>query len=201
MTMLGREFYERPTLQVARELLGQRLWARQPAGDLSSGRIVEVEGYLGPEDRASHARLTQRRGAMVPTDRSALMFGPAGHAYVYLIYGMHNCFNIVAHAPGQVGAILVRALEPDDTPREIKTNQPNWRGPGRLCAGLGIDRRYNGLDLTEPGASLFVTADTPVPDAEVYIGARIGVEYAGEDANLPYRFCVRGSGHLSRPVR
>lgn len=201
MRLLGREFYERSTLQVARELLGQRLWARQPAGDLASGRIVEVEGYLGPEDRASHARLTQRRGAMVPTDRSALMFGPAGHAYVYLIYGMHNCFNVVAHASGQVGAILVRALEPEDTPREGQTNRPNWRGPGRLCAGLGIDRRYNGLDLTEPGASLFVTADTPVPDTEVYIGARIGVEYAGEDANLPYRFCVRGSGHLSRPIR
>lgn len=198
MTPLGRGFYERATLKVARELLGQRLWARQPGGELASGRIVEVEGYLGPEDRASHARLTRRGGALVPTDRSALMFGEAGHAYVYLIYGMHNCFNIVAHDPGEVGAILIRALEPDDTPRETK---PSWRGPGRLCAGLGIDRRHNGLDLTTVDSSLFLTAEDEVADADVVSGARIGVEYAGEDANLPYRFCVRGSGHLSRPIR
>jgi len=194
---LGRGFYERPPLEVARALLGHRLCARQPSGELYGGRIVEVEAYLGPADRASHARLVRRGGRLVPTERSAVMFGPAGHAYVYLIYGMHHCMNVVAHPPGPntVGAVLLRALEPEDAAAKL-----NLAGPARLCAALGIDRRYNGMDLTAPDAPLFLTEGEAVPDAEVYFGPRIGVEYAEEDALLPYRLCVRSSRFLSRPL-
>ena len=110
---LPPSFYARPTLLAARALLGQHL-CFAPAGEtaLRIGRIVEVEAYLGPEDRASHARLVRRGGGLVPSPRSSLMFGPVGRAYVYLIYGMHHCFNVVAHPDEQVGAVLVRALQP-----------------------------------------------------------------------------------------
>lgn len=193
---LGRDFYERPPLEVARTLLGKRLCAQQRDGTFAGGRIVEVEAYLGLADRASHARLTRRGGVLVPTDRSAVMFGPAGHAYVYLIYGMHHCMNVVAHPRNEVGAVLLRALEPDTSLGEV-----NLRGPARLCAFLGIDRRYNGLDLTAPDAALHVLDAPDLDDSEVGCGPRIGVEYAGDDAHLPYRLYVRQSRHLSRPVR
>ena len=197
---LPRNFFERPTLEAARALLGQRLCVRQPDGRLAGGRIVEVEAYLGPADRASHARLVKRGGQLVPTERSAVMFGPAGHAYVYLIYGMHNCMNVVTHpaGPDAVGAVLLRALEPDD---ELPVaNAPSMRGPAKLCAALGIDRRVTGRDLTTPDAPLFIAAGTPVADAEIGSGPRIGVDYAGQDALLPYRLAVRTSRHLSKPL-
>jgi DNA-3-methyladenine glycosylase len=200
MEALGRKFFERPPLEAARVLLGKHLCVRQPDGGLRGGRIVEVEAYCGPTDKASHARLVRRGGRLVPTDRSAVMFGPAGHAYVYLIYGMHNCMNVVTHLPGPegVGAVLLRALEPVaalEPPAEA-----SLRGPARLCAALGIDRRHNGIDLTSSGAPIFIADGPEVADAEVHAGPRIGVEYAAEDALLPYRLCVSASRHLSRPV-
>ncbi len=196
MKPLSRSFYERPTLEVARALLGQRLCVRAADATLFYGCIVEVEAYLGLRDRASHARLKRRGGELVPTERSAVMFGPAGHAYVYLIYGMHHCVNVVAHPKKDVGAVLIRALEPGDT-----LLGQNLRGPARLCAAMGIDRRYNGLDLTRRGTAVFVAAGEDIPDEAVGAGPRIGVEYAGEDALLPYRLCVKKSLHLSRPLR
>jgi DNA-3-methyladenine glycosylase len=195
MTPLSRRFYERPTLEVARDLLGKHLLRRSPEGALLCGRIVEVEAYLGLRDRASHARLRRKGGEWIPTERTAVMFGPAGHAYVYLVYGMHNCMNVVAHPRDEVGAILLRALEPD-----AALQGQNLRGPARLCAVFGIDRSNNGLDLTQKNAALFIATGEPVSDDEVVTGPRIGVEYAGEDALLPYRYLVKSSRHLSRPI-
>lgn len=192
---LPRIFYARPTIEVARDLLGMGLFVRT-ADALVGGRIVEVEAYHGPEDRASHAKLRRVRGGLLPTDRSALMFGDPGIAYVYLIYGMHNCVNAVAHEGGAVGAVLVRALEPG--PGLVGAN---LRGPARLCSALGIDRRHNGLDLCAADAPIFIAdLGTKVPAADVVATPRIGVDYAGEDAALPYRLCDRRSPHLSRKV-
>lgn len=222
LSALAAEFYARPTLVVARELLGARLCHRLPGGELRAGRIVEVEAYLGPDDKASHAKLQRRGGALLPTPRSAVMFGPVGRAYVYLIYGLHTCFNVVAHSPGEVGAILIRALAPEE-PLAAKS----CRGPARLCAALAIDRRHNGCtlwappaaevlpatalapaapsagapaDLLDPHDRLWLTPGAPFADAEIARGPRIGVEYAQADALLPYRLAVRGHPHLSRPI-
>ncbi len=207
---LPRGFYQRPTLLVARDLLGMHLCHHLSDGTTRSGRIVEVEAYGGPEDRASHARL--RKGTCEPTPRSALMFGVPGVTYVYLIYGLHHCVNAVAHEVGAVGAVLVRALEPS-----LALAGRNCRGPARLCAALGIDRRHNGADLCQPpepgvqtgpmggAADLrgWLTVEdrgTLVNAADVVRGPRIGVDYAGEDAMLPFRLCDRRSIQLSRKL-
>jgi DNA-3-methyladenine glycosylase len=214
---LPREFYRRPTLAVARDLLGMHLYHALPDGTLRSGRIVEVESYGGPEDRASHARLRKASGGAPPkpTARSEVMFGPPGVAYVYLIYGMHHCFNAVAHvgdgdSDGSgdrlAGAVLIRAMEPGPD-----LSGSNCRGPARLCVALGIDLRHNRLDLCLPGPSSdpvnpsgdrLIIADrgTPVRDADVVRTPRIGVDYAGDDAGLPWRLCDRTSVQLSRKV-
>lgn len=202
MEPLPLEFYSRPTLDAARALLGMHLCFSPAASEpLRVGRIVEVEAYLGTEDRASHARLVRRGGKLVPSPRSSLMFGRVGISYVYLIYGMHNCFNVVAHSEGAVGAVLIRALAPVRGLDASKGPQ-SLRGPARLCSALGIDRRMNGHDLTtsEPGpdGALFVAAGEPIPDSAVAAGLRIGVDYAGDDALLPYRLVERGSPFLSR---
>ncbi len=136
MTPLPREFYDRPTATVARDLLGKLLVRRRPDRAERVARIVEVEAYLGVRDAASHAR----RG---PTPRAAIMFGPPGHLYVYLIYGMHHCLNLVTESDGTAGAVLIRAAEPvagfDAGPgRRILS------GPGKLCAALGITLRDKG---------------------------------------------------------
>lgn len=188
----AREFYLRPPLIVARDLLGLHLCHRLPDGTVRRGRIVEVEAYAGPEDRASHAKL--RRG--VPTPRSALMFGPVGVIYVYLIYGMHHCVNVVAHAADGVGAVLIRAIEPAPP-----LPPAAGAGPARLCAALSIDLSHNGADLLAPAAALqLLDEGTPVPDDRVIASPRIGVDYAGPDAQLPYRLCDRDSPGLSRPA-
>lgn len=193
---LPRAFYERPSLEVARDLLGMHL-CRRADGQVLSGRIVEVEAYGGTEDRASHARLRRIGGKQVPTERSALMFGEVGRSYVYLIYGMHHCFNAVAHAPdpgpGAVGAVLIRALEPGP-------GVAGCSGPARLCTSLGIDRRHNGLDLCAEGSDLFI-ADRGTPAQTVVATPRIGVDYAGPDAALPYRLCDGESAALSRRMK
>ncbi|HEX4510714.1 MAG TPA: DNA-3-methyladenine glycosylase, partial [Burkholderiaceae bacterium] len=162
-------------------------------------RIVEVEAYLGVKDQASHAR----RG---PTPRAAIMFGPPGHLYVYLIYGMHHCMNIVTEQDGVAGAVLLRAAEPvDPLGAELPALDPRLRrplsGPGRLCAGLGITRADNGLDLC--GSALIVAAD-PRPDVgrlRTKRSARIGVDYAGAWAGRLLRFYLAGNPHVSGKPR
>jgi DNA-3-methyladenine glycosylase len=150
-------------------------------------RVVEVEAYLGERDAASHAR----RG---PTPRAAIMFGPPGFLYVYLVYGMHHCMNVVTETDGVAGAVLLRAAAPvDEAPAAPRV----LAGPGKLCAGLGITRRDNGLDLVA-GAGLYL-ADDGAPRPRRAASARIGVAYAGAWAARKLRFFVAGSPCVSRP--
>ncbi len=191
MTPLPREFYDRPTATVARDLLGKLLVRRRPDGAQRVARIVEVEAYLGVRDAASHAR----RG---PTPRAAIMFGPPGHLYFYLIYGMHHCLNLVTESDGTAGAVLIRAAEPaagfDDVPgRRILS------GPGKLCAALGITLRDKGTDLTQTGAFFVATDDTRPPPRAT--SARIGVDYAGPWALRKLRFYVPGNPAVSGKPR
>jgi len=164
-------------------MLGKILVHEEADGLRRSGRIVETEAYIGPNDAASHARSG-------PSKRGALMYARAGVAYVYLIYGMHHCFNAVTEIEGYPGAVLVRAIEPGDT-------AARGTGPGLVCQALHIDRTCSGTDLVTGALGL---EDAPsVPDAEVRTGPRIGIDYAGEWAAHPWRFWVAGSPHVSRP--
>ena len=147
-----------------------------------TGRLVEVEAYLGPDDLAAHSA----RGL---TPRTSTMYGPPGHAYVYLVYGMWNCLNFVTQATGEPHAILVRALEPGP-------GVGRCSGPGLLCRSLEIDRRLNGVALVPP--DLYLVDDGHEPPA-ITVSPRIGVDYAGDWKNRPWRFCA-DSPHLSKPV-
>jgi DNA-3-methyladenine glycosylase len=180
---LPREFYARDTRVVARALLG-KLLVHRDGGVLRAARIVETEAYHGPGDRASHARF----GA---TARTAVMFGPPGVAYVYLIYGLSHCLNVVTGPEGFPAAVLVRAAEP------VEACLHSTRGPGNLCRALGIRReRDDGRDLT--GDELYLL-DAP-PPARVATGPRVNVAYAGPHAARPWRFAVAGSPWVSRPA-
>jgi DNA-3-methyladenine glycosylase len=182
MPPLPRDFYDRPGLEVATELLGKYLVRRQ-GGTLRAGRIVETEAYVGPDDQASHAR----RG---PTPRAAIMFGPPGMAYVYLIYGVHHCLNVVCDRAGFPAAILLRALEPVEG-MSLPTN-----GPGKLCAALDITLGDNGVDLVT--GELWIE-ERGGPRPRVVTTPRIGVDYAGPEwAARPWRFVDADSRCLSR---
>jgi DNA-3-methyladenine glycosylase len=174
---------------VARALLGKRLVRQTPGAPPQLARIVEVEAYLGERDLASHAR----RG---PTPRSQIMFGPPGHLYVYLIYGMYHCMNFVTERDGVAGAVLIRAAEPIGG---VGAGDPKWlRGPGKLCRGLGITLAHKGLDLTSAESALYLTEDG-APPVKVARSARIGVDYAGDWAGRPLRFYVPGNPSVSGP--
>jgi DNA-3-methyladenine glycosylase len=184
---LPRAFYARPTVEVAHALLG-KLLVRPPApggGGPRLARIVEVEAYLGERDAASHAR----RG---PTPRAAIMFGPPGFLYVYLIYGMHHCMNVVTETDGVAGAVLLRAAEPVAGFEAMK--RP-LTGPGKLCAGLDITRADNGRDLVA-GGDFFLADDGSRPPKRAR-SARIGVDYAGDWAPRLLRFYVQGNPYVS----
>jgi DNA-3-methyladenine glycosylase len=185
---LPRGFYERPVLEVARDLLG----AVVTAGEVSV-RLTEVEAYAGRRDPASHAF----RGR---TARNAVMFGPAGHAYVYFTYGMHFCMNLVCGPDGEASAVLLRAGEvvaghavaqrrrPGSTDRDLA------RGPARLTKALGVDRQQDGVDVTDAGSSIAVFGGVAVPDDRVRWGARVGISAAAE---LPWRAWVEGEPTVS----
>lgn len=180
---LPRAFYDRDTETVARELLGKHL-VHSAGGVEKRGRIVEVEAYVGAHDLAAHSS----KGI---TPRTRVMYGPPGHAYVYLIYGMHHCLNLVTEREGHGAAVLLRALEPLDN------IAGNTRGPGLLCKALGIDRSFNGADLL--GDVLFVEdPGAPAAAPEIVATPRIGVDYAGEWALRPLRFHIRDSDWVSR---
>jgi DNA-3-methyladenine glycosylase len=187
--ILPREFYARATADVARDLLGKVL-----VNGKTSGIIVETEAYLGGEDLASHS-------AAGITERTRVIFGPPGHAYVYLSYGMHECLNIVAEPDGQPGCVLIRALEPVsglDIMRARRRAAKNVRdltsGPGKLTRALGITRADYGLDLTH--GRLTVQEPDRVAPIEIQITPRIGITKC---ADLPLRFFVKGSPFVSRP--
>jgi DNA-3-methyladenine glycosylase len=201
---LLREFFARDTLSVARDLLGCCLVRTVAAGERGqagasrmSGIIVEVEAYIGEEDEASHAS----HGL---TMRNASMYGPPGHAYVYLIYGMYHCFNVVTEGEGFPAAILIRALEPlEGLPlmRECRGGRPDEQltsGPGRLCEALLIDRQFDGADLCAPSARLFLEAGRPMAEDSVAVGPRINVRGNETALNAPWRLYVGGNRHVSR---
>lgn len=172
MKKLARSFYRRDTVTVARDLLGCYLRIRRD-GKMQVGRIVEVEAYLGEHDLACHSA----RGR---TARTEPMFGPPGFAYVYMIYGMYHCFNVVTEPPGHAAAVLIRSVEP------VRGIEGRTDGPGRLCRELGIDRSHNGHDLLS--ADLHIARDRSAPPPRIRSTPRIGVDYAGEWARRPLRF-------------
>jgi DNA-3-methyladenine glycosylase len=179
---LPRSFYDRDTTLVAQELLGK--WLVHKVGDTEHiGKIVEVEAYLGEHDLAAHSS----KGV---TERTKIMFGPPGHAYVYLIYGMHHCMNVVTELTGNGAAVLLRALEP------VKNRAGKTNGPGLLCRAMEIDRRLNGHDLLSDD---FFIAE---PDAPAKISIvkrpRIGVDYAKHWAKRLLRFYIKGNPFVSR---
>lgn len=196
---LERSFFARDTLTVARCLLGRRL-VRVLDGRRVSGKIVETEAYIGEDDEASHA-------SPGPTERNASMYGAPGSAYVYLIYGMYHCFNIVTARQGFPAAVLVRALEPLeglDSMRERRGRvgardvRKLTSGPGRLCQALAIDGRHDGVDLCSAGAPLFLEAGDPVSDAEVATSPRVNVRGDENAVSSPWRFYVKDNPHVSR---
>lgn len=180
---LPRAFYDRDTALVAQALLGKWLVHRVD-GEARVGRIVETEAYLGPHDLAAHSA----RGF---TPRTAVMFGPPGHAYVYLIYGMHHCLNVVTEPEGHGSAVLIRALEP------LKNVHDRCSGPGLLCRAFAIDRRLNGHDLLS--TDLHITAPAVQERFGIVKRPRIGVDYAGIWAKRLLRFYIKGNAHISRP--
>jgi DNA-3-methyladenine glycosylase len=188
---LARPFFARDTVTVARALLGQRL-VRTIAGIRLSGLICEAEAYAGPDDRASHAF---RR-----TPRSAIMYGPPGYAYVYFIYGMYFCLNVVTEAAGRPGAVLLRAAVPQEGIETLRAHRSGARdsriadGPGKLCAAMGITGAQNGLDLCT-SEDLFLEAGLAVPDGAVTATPRVGVRGDASALTRPWRFVW----HPARP--
>jgi DNA-3-methyladenine glycosylase len=170
---LERPFYLREVRDVARDLLGRVLCRRLPGGAILRGRLVEVEAYLGAGDRASHSF----RGL---TKRNAPMFEEGGIAYVYLVYGMHHCLNVVTSRRGDASAVLLRAAE--------SPNGASASGPGRLTRAFSVDRSLDRASLLGP--DLWIEEGEPVPDSAVRRTARIGVDYAGAWSRRKLRFIV-----------
>jgi DNA-3-methyladenine glycosylase len=182
MRKLPRTFYDRDTVTVAQELLGMHL-VHTGGGVERIGRIVEVEAYLGTHDLAAHSS----RGL---TERTKIMFGPPGHAYVYMIYGMHFCMNVVTEEEGHASAVLLRALEP------VKNVEGRTQGPGLLCRALHIDKAQNGHDLVSD--ELYIAHSGSHRKITIVKRPRIGVDYAGHWARRLLRFYVKGSTFVSR---
>jgi len=189
---LARRFYDRPTLVVAEELLGRTLVFESPEGAVG-GRIVEVEAYIGADDPACHAVAGR-------TARNHVLWGPPGHAYVYFTYGMHHCLNVVTEADGFPAAVLIRALAPTVGRELLAYRQGHLperlrlSGPGRLCAGLGISRAHDGLDLTASGLSIGRGRARLGPVAR---GTRVGIR-VGQDR--PWRLAVGAHPSVSGPA-
>lgn len=199
MARLPREFYDRDTVTVARELLGKYL-VRVWNGELLAGRITETEAYIGRCDKACHAYNYRR------TARTDTLFMAPGHAYIYLIYGMYHCLNFVTEPEGEPAAVLLRAVEPaagldtllrlryGDKPLTPYRQKNLLNGPGKVCQGFGLTKAENRLDLT--GDTLFLCDDpadlglpAPAPIRErIQTGPRIGIDYAEEARDFPWRF-------------
>ncbi len=182
MTKLPRAFYNRDTALVARELLGHHL-VHMVDGVPRIGRIVETEAYLGPHDKAAHSA----RGR---TPRNEVMFGPPGHAYVYFIYGMYFCMNVVTQPTGHAAAVLIRALEP------VANLTGKTTGPGLLCRALGIDKRLNGHDLLSD--DFYIAKSPDRGKIAVVKRPRVGVDYAGAWARRHLRFYIAGNPFVSK---
>lgn len=205
MMMIKKNFYNQKTIKVARELLDKFL-VRKIGKKIISGKIVETEAYVGPNDLASHAS----RGK---TARTAPMFGPPGHAYIYLVYGLNFCFNIVTERKNYPAAVLVRALEPAEGINLMRRHRPSLKnkklnsqfsiikhltnGPGKLCQALKIDKSLNNFDLTKNTLWL-EDRGLKIKPSEIVAAKRIGVDYAGQYKNKPWRFYIQGNGFVSK---
>ena len=198
---LKREFYNRDSITVARELLGKKL-VHEVGGKKLAGRIVETEAYMGIEDKAAHSYSGRR------TPRNEVMYGEAGFSYVFLIYGLHSCFNVVVNEADNPQAVLIRAVEPVDgldemsilrfkkqlnelTKSQVKTLT---NGPGKLSNALGIDRSCNGADLC--GSSLYIE-ERREGSFDIITAKRVGIDYAEEAADFLWRFYINGNPHVS----
>ena len=192
MAVLKHSFFLRPDIVlISRQLLGKYLFTHLNNNEITGGIIIETEAYAGPEDKASHAYGNRR------TKRTETMFHKGGIAYVYLCYGMHSLFNIVTNKQGIPHAVLIRAIHPT---RGIKTmlkrrgkkylTRTLTSGPGSLTKALGINTSHNGTTLTEDRIWL-EDLDCSISHEQIYAGPRVGVSYAGVDANLPWRFRIR----------
>lgn len=195
-TKLTRDFYTRSNvLRVARDLLGKLLVVPTAEGKRVSGMIVETEAYRGPQDRASHAFGGRR------TRRTETMYQQGGLAYVYFVYGMYNQFNVVTNVADIPHAILVRALEPVEgieimhTRRHTQPDRNLTSGPGKLCIALRIDKRLDGADLL--GKDVWLEEYEPIRPRRIASGPRIGIDYAEEWVEKPWRFWVKDNGFVS----
>jgi DNA-3-methyladenine glycosylase len=194
---LPREFYTRPSvLTVARELLGKRLVVPTSNGQRVSGTIVEVEAYRGPHDRAAHSYGGRR------TKRTEPMYGIGGTAYVFFVYGMYYQFNVVTNVVDVPHAILIRAIEPlegIELMRKRRHGQPDHNltnGPGKLCLALGIDRKLDAADLI--GNKVWIEAAEKIPRGQIASGPRVGIDYAEEWKDKPWRFWIKDNLYVSR---
>ena len=191
---LPRSFYQQSTLDVARQLLGKYLIRKHRDGT-TVGKIVETEAYIGPEDKACHASKGR-------TARTEIMFGPAGYAYVYLVYGFHHMLNIVTESVDYPAAVLIRAVEPVQgvelmrARRETEQLHNLANGPGKLCQAFAVDRALNGGDLC--GKVLYLE-DRGEAVLKVVTTPRIGVDYAGLWKDKPWRFLIKGNECVSKP--
>jgi len=197
--LLKREFYERDTLTVAKDLLGKFL-VHETGEETVVGKIVETEAYVGPEDKASHAYGNRR------TERTEVQFGPKGHAYIYQIYGMYFCFDVTSgRSCGKPEAVLVRALEPisglEIMMRRRETTKGQiaglTNGPGKLCMAMGISKKQNDADLC--ASALHIDTGVRLGQRQIIQTTRVNVYYAGEWAHTPWRFYVKDNGFVSKP--
>jgi DNA-3-methyladenine glycosylase len=191
---LPRSFYSRSTLDVASDLLGKIL-VRCLDRRKVAGKIVETEAYVGPHDLACHASKGH-------TPRTSVMFGPPGFAYVYMIYGFYFCLNVVTEPLGYPAAVLIRAVEPlenVDLMRKLRNNPQHATsiasGPGKLCMAMSIDKQLNGADLL--GTTIWIE-DRKFDPGPILTSPRVGVDYAGEYKDKPWRFFLNGNPHVSR---
>jgi DNA-3-methyladenine glycosylase len=197
LSKLPREFYTRPNVvAVARDLLGKLLVVPARNGRRVSGKIVEVEAYRGPQDRAAHSYGGRR------TNRTETMYGVGGTAYVFFVYGMYNQFNVVTNERDNPHAVLIRAIEPVEgialmrTRRPGKTDHNLTNGPGKLCIALGIDRKLDAADLL--GDKVWLEEHEQIPRTQILAGPRIGIDYAEEWIDKPWRFWIRDNPFVSR---
>ncbi len=194
---LGEDFYKQDAVTVAENLVG-KLLVRKLKGEKVECRIVETEAYAGPEDKASHAYQNKK------TDRTEVMFNSGGCVYVYLIYGIHNCFNIVTNEKGKPEAVFVRAVEPLSgieiikEKRDIKSKQVEefTNGPGKLSQALDINKELNGYDLVS-GDEIYLKTDDNNPEYQVISGKRINIDYAEEYREKLWRFFIKGNPFVS----
>jgi len=196
-TRLPRDFYTRANvLHVARDLLGKLLVVPNRNGKRVSGKIVEVEAYRGPQDRAAHSYGGRR------TKRTETMYGIGGTAYVFFVYGMYYQFNVVTGAAETPHAVLIRAVEPVEgieLIRKRRHSQPDHHltnGPGKLCIALDIDRRLDGDDLL--GNKVWLEEDAKVPRSRIMSGPRVGIDYAAEWKDKPWRYWIKDNPFVSR---